>query len=257
MKIATFNANSIRARLKIIIDWLAKESPDILCIQETKVQDHDFPSEIFESKGYSCAFRGQKSYNGVAVLSLHKFDKIIHGFNDGDINEEPRLITVFIKGISIVNSYIPQGTEPDSDRFRYKLGWLLRLRSFFEKNFRPSEPVVWVGDFNIAPEPDDVYDPDRLLGEVCFHPDEHRTLKIVKEWGFTDIFRLHNREKGHYSFYDYRVPNALKRKMGWRLDHIWATGSMAENSIRSWIDLEPRILDKPSDHTFVVAEFVD
>lgn len=157
MKIATFNANSLRARLKIITDWLEKESPDVLCIQETKVQDHEFPLKEF--KNYNLVFKGQKSYNGVAVVSKLPFDKVIHGFGDGDVNEEPRLITVFVKGIGIVNSYIPQGTDTTSERFQYKLNWLSRMRKFFENNFNPDKPLIWVGDFNIAPEDIDVYDP--------------------------------------------------------------------------------------------------
>ena len=255
MKIASFNTNGIRARLSIIKEWLETERPDVLCIQETKVQDQDFPREPFEDLAYRCTFRGQKSFNGVAILSKTPPTSVFFGFGDGDAKEEPRMITVFIDGIPIVNTYIPQGTAPDSERFQYKLEWFHRLHDYFSTHFQPSEPLVWVGDFNVAPEPIDVYDPDKLLGSVCFHPDEHKALAAVRSWGFVDVFRKHHPKEKAYTFWDYRVPHAFRRGIGWRVDHIWATQCLAEKCIRSWIDVGPRQLEKPSDHTFILAEF--
>ena len=255
MKIASFNTNGIRARLPIIEGWLKKETPDILCIQETKVQDQDFPRESFEDLAYHCTFRGQKSFNGVAVLSKTPPREVSYGFDDGDAKEEPRIVKVSVNNIQIVNTYVPQGTAPDSERFQYKLQWFQRLRDYFSEHFRPDEPVLWAGDFNVAPEPMDVYDPEKLLGSVCFHPEEHKALSTVKSWGFTDVFRMHHPDEKAYTFWDYRVPYAFRRGIGWRVDHIWATSCLAEKSRRSWIDVGPRELEKPSDHTFILAEF--
>ena len=158
MKIATFNANGIRARLDIILNWLKKELPDVLCVQETKVQDKDFPQTPFENAGYQCAFRGQKSYNGVAILSKSEMREISYGFGDGDEAEEPRLISAQVYNTYIVNTYVPQGSAPDSDKFRYKLDWFQRLYDYFSRRFQPDNSIAWVGDFNVAPEPIDVYD---------------------------------------------------------------------------------------------------
>jgi len=255
MKIASFNTNGIRARLSVIKSWLGRESPDVLCIQETKVQDEDFPKEAFEDISYHCTFRGQKSFNGVAILSKTPPAKVCFGFGDGDEKEEPRIITAYINDIPIVNTYLPQGTAPDSERFQYKLQWFHRLRDYFSKHFQPSGHLLWVGDFNVAPEPIDVYDPEGLLGSVCFHPDEHKALAAVQAWGFVDVFRMHNPSDKAYTFWDYRVPHAFRRGLGWRVDHIWATACLAEKSRRAWIDVAPRQLEKPSDHTFILAEF--
>jgi exodeoxyribonuclease-3 len=253
VKIATFNANSLRSRLPIVLKWLSKNSPDILCVQETKVQDVDFPREAFENTGYEYIFKGQKSYNGVAIFSKSKITKVEFGFKD-EPRDEARLIKAVVQGISIVNTYVPQGYEPDSEKFQYKLQWFRRLRKYFAANFKAGGRVVWVGDLNIAPEAIDVYDPKGLLGHVCFHPGVHKELKKVMEWGFIDVFRMHCKEAKQYTFWDYRM-NAFRRNAGWRLDHIMATQPMAKKSTACYIDLGPRLEEKPSDHTFLVAEF--
>ena len=177
------------------------------------------------------------------------------GFDDEDAQEKPRIITVYIHDLPIVNTYIPQGTAPDSEKFEYKLTWFKRLNGYFEKNFKSSEPLLWVGDFNVAPEPIDVYDPEKLLGSIGFHPEEHKALSAVKSWGFVDVFRMHNPDLKAYTFWDYRAPYALKRGLGWRIDHIWATSCLAKKSRSAWIDVDPRKMERPSDHTFLVAEF--
>lgn len=165
------------------------------------------------------------------------------------------LLKAEINGIAIVNTYIPQGYLPETEKFEYKLNWFARLLGFFSKNFRPTDPVLWLGDFNVAPEPIDVYDPEGLLGHACFHPDVHKALKEVMMWGFIDLFRLHCDKPGQYTFWDYRMPNAAKRNRGWRLDHIMATESLAEKCITCNIDKKPRLAERPSDHTPIVAEF--
>ena len=253
MKLVSFNVNSLRARLKILLDWIEKESPDILCLQETKVPDSDFPKKELEKLGFYVIFRGEKAFNGVAIVSKIPFEDTLYGFEDG--SEATRLIFSKIKGINIINTYVPQGFHPLSEKFREKLDWLQRLYYYFKENYKPRMSIIWTGDFNIAPESKDVYDPDLLKGHVGFHPDEHAVLSKFKEWGLIDVFRLHNSESGQYSFWDYTIKNAVKKEMGWRIDHIWATRLIAEKSNRAWIDISPRLLEKPSDHTPVVAEF--
>ncbi len=254
MKVATLNVNSIRARLDIVLEWMKKESPDVLCVQETKVVDDDFPLQPFVDMKYNAAFRGQKSYNGVALFSKLPIENVRIGFDD-DSSEGSRLIAAVINNITIVNTYIPQGADPQSDKFQYKLDWFRRLYDFFDGNFSPDKPLIWTGDFNVAPEPIDVHDPEKLLGSVGYHPDEHAALDKFREWGFVDVFRQHVPGPEQYSFWDYRIKNAIKRKVGWRIDHIWATKPLAEKSANAWIDIEPRLKERPSDHTPVVAVF--
>jgi len=254
MKIASFNVNSIRSRLPVVLDWLTENQPDVLCVQETKVQDVDFPAEPFDQAGYNYIFKGQKSYNGVAIFSKDKPKNVEFGLDD-DPQDQPRLIKAEIKSIAIVNTYVPQGYLPDSEKFQYKLDWFGRLRRYFEKHFKQTDPVIWVGDLNIAPEPIDVYAPKELLGHVCYHPAVHQVLQQVMQWGFVDVFRMHNKNAGEYTFWDYRMINSFKRNLGWRLDHIMATKPLAEKCTACRIDKNPRIAEKPSDHTPIVAEF--
>ncbi len=251
---ATFNTNSIRARLPIISDWLERERPDVLCVQETKAQDKDFPANAFESAGYQAVFKGQKSYNGVAIISRHPLEKICKNLYDGD-DEEARFISASIRSIPVINVYVPQGLAPGTDKFEYKFRWLRDLLSYVKENYDPDLPLLMAGDFNVALETIDVFDPEGLRGEVGFHPDEQEIMREFLDWGLVDIFRKHQPDGGHYTFWDYRIPNALKRKMGWRIDYILATAPLAEKSRTAWVDTKPRSLDRPSDHTFLIAEF--
>ena len=255
MKIATFNANSIRARLPIIMDWLEREKPEVLCFQETKVQDKDFPSKNFEGAGYQAIFRGQKSYNGVAIISRLPLEEVASDLHEGG-DMEARFISARVQEVPIINVYVPQGFAPGTEKFEYKLKWLSDLLFHIKKNYDPKRPLLITGDFNVALESIDVYDPDALRGEVGFHPDEQAILRRFLEWGLVDIFREREPGGGQYTFWDYRIPNAYKRRMGWRIDYILATKPTAETCRRIWIDTEPRMLEKPSDHTFLVAEFL-
>lgn len=254
MKVASFNVNSLRARLSLVVEWLAEHQPDILCVQETKVQDVDFPTDAFDKTDYRYAFKGQKSYNGVAIFSRSEIANVQFGFDD-EPKDEARLIKAEVNSIFVVNTYIPQGYLAESERFDYKLDWFRRLVKFFDENLRPSDAVLWVGDFNVAPEPIDVYDPEGLLGHVCYHPEVHKALKEVMGWGFIDVFRMHCKEPGQYTFWDYRLRNSFGRNLGWRLDHIMATQALAEKCAACYIDENPRLADRPSDHTPIVAEF--
>ena len=253
MKVVSFNVNSLRARLPIVLQWLAEYQPNILCVQETKVQDNDFPIEAFNETEYRYVFKGQKSYNGVAIFSRNEITNVEFGFDDKP-KDEARLIKAEINGVIIVNTYIPQGYLPESQKFEYKLNWFGRLLTFFEKNFKPTDPVLWVGDLNVAPQPIDVYDPVNLLGHVCYHPQIHEALENIVQWGFVDVFRMHCKEAGQYTFWDYRL-NSFKRNLGWRLDHIMATKPLAEKCTACYIDAQPRFAERPSDHTPIIAEF--
>jgi exodeoxyribonuclease-3 len=254
MKLATFNTNSIRARMGIITSWLEKEAPDLLCLQETKVQDKDFPVKIFEELGYDVAFRGQKSYNGVAMIARSPLNNIhMNLYKDGD--DQARFISAVILNIPVLNVYVPQGFAPGTEKFQYKLTWLNDLLSYINKNFDPDRPLLLAGDFNVALEPEDLYDPEGLQGQVGFHPNERDSMRRLLGWGLVDIFRRYHFGGGYYTFWDYRIPNAFKRKMGWRIDYIFTTRTLAEKATSVWIDTGPRSLEKPSDHTFLVAEF--
>lgn len=254
MKIGSFNTNSLRARLPIVLRWLTEHQPDVLCVQETKVQDIDFPTAALDKIKYKYVFKGQKSYNGVAIFSKTEIKNVKFGFDD-EPKDQARLIAAEINGIVVVNTYIPQGDSPQSEKFQYKLNWFERLLEFFKKNFDPSVPIAWVGDFNVAPQPIDVYDPKGLLGHVCFCPQVTQALNNVTQWGFIDVFRMHCKEARQYTFWDYRLRNSFKRNLGWRLDHILATKLLAEKCTACYIDKEPRTADKPSDHTPIIAEF--
>lgn len=256
MKIATFNANSIRSRAQIIVDWLAENNPDVLCVQETKVQDKDFPVDAFAETGYKFVFKGEKSYNGVAIFSRTKLTEVEFGL-DSEPTDAARMIKAKTAGITVVNTYIPQGYEIESEKYQYKLDWLQRLLKCFKKHFKPADKLLWMGDFNIAPEAKDVYDPAALAGHVCFNSHLTDLLKKFTDWGFVDLFRLHCAAPGKFTFWDYRQPNGFNRNLGWRIDHIMGTASMAERCTNCFIDTKPRMLEKPSDHTFLAAEFRD
>lgn len=256
MLIATFNANSIRARLDATLAWLEKNKPDVLGIQETKVADKEFPREAFEKAGWKLALCGQKTYNGVCFVSRRPLETACTSFADGIEDTQARLIAARLGDVHIINVYVPQGSEVGSDKFRYKLEWLGRLRAYLDKHYKPSQQVVLLGDFNVAPEDIDVYAPDFFEGEVGLHPDERAALEKIRAWGFVDMFRkLHPGLAKQYSFFDYRVKDSAKFRKGWRIDHIWATEPLAAKVKRCEIDMAPRMADKASDHTFVVAEF--
>ncbi len=253
-KVATFNANSIRSRLHIIRRWVAKEQPDVLAIQETKVVDELFPVDAFREMGYHVVYRGQKAYSGVAVASKHPIEDVQYGFDD-EPRDEARIIRVVIKGIPVVNTYVPQGKKIDHPDYEYKLRWFARLREYFSRHFSPDEPLLWVGDINVAPTEIDVTNPKTKLKHVDFHIDVRREFQKTLEWGFVDVFRKHRPGPGEFTYWDYRVPKALERNIGWRIDHILATRPLAEKSVDSYVDREPRSWEKPSDHTFLVAIF--
>jgi exodeoxyribonuclease III len=256
MKVATFNVNSIRRRLSIVLDWLALHKPDVFCLQETKVQDSEFPAAEIEQAGYFAAFRGMKSYNGVATLTREKPDNVIYGLREEPDTEDVRILQTVVKGIPIINTYVPQGQSITSDKYVQKLLWFKHLRRYFESRLDPAKPALWLGDINVAPEPTDVYHPDRRVNDVDFHIDARNALKETLAWGFVDLFRLHHPERIQYTYWDY-YRKAFENNWGWRIDHIFATQSLAQRCQTIDVDLEPRKAPGASDHTVVWAEFAD
>lgn len=255
-RIATYNVNSIRSRLHIVIPWLRDNRPHVLCMQETKVEDGMFPREAFEEAGYKVIFKGGKKYNGVAIASLEEPETISFGLADDGPADTDRLITGTYSGIAVLNLYVPQGRDRDNPQFRYKLDWFRRVHGYLAKHFSPHDLVVCCGDLNVAREDIDVHDPKRLLGHVDFTPEVWEAFDELKSWGLVDIFRKHHPgESNQFAFFDYRVPKAVDRGLGWRVDHILATTPLADKSVDAFIDLEPRRADKPSDHTVMTAEF--
>ncbi|MFB3925304.1 MAG: exodeoxyribonuclease III [Syntrophales bacterium] len=256
-RIATYNVNSIRSRMHIIIPWLKKNRPSVLCMQETKVKDELFPAEEFEKAGYYVVFKGGKKGNGVAVASLDEPGEVHFGIDDGGEPDEDRLIRGVFSGIAVINAYVPQGFKMESPKFSYKLDWYRRLLGSIKKKYSAGEPLILCGDLNVAPEQIDVHNPKRLLGHVDFNPDVWRELERIMQWGFVDVFRKHHPgEPGQYTFFDYRAPDNVKKGLGWRVDHILATAALAKHSVRCDIDMNPRLAEMPSDHTIMVAEFI-
>jgi exodeoxyribonuclease-3 len=255
MKVGTFNVNSIRSRLPVVLDWLAEHEPDALCVQETKTPDEAFPLGPIEDAGYHAAFRGEKGYNGVAILSREPLRDVAFGLDDGGPRDEARLVRGRLGSLHLVNTYVPQGRDVKLKQYKYKLEWFSRLVGFFDRHYTTRRRVLWCGDLNVAPTDIDVHDPKRLLGHVCFNPEVQKVFQRVVDWGFVDLFRKHHPEPGLYTFYDYRAPSALKQNKGWRIDHILATKPLARTSLDCFIDLAPRKGEKPSDHTPLVAEF--
>lgn len=254
MKVATWNVNSVTARLPLVVRWLTEAGPDVLCLQELKCTDEKFPAATFSELGYESVAYGQKTYNGVAILARKELTDVQRGFPDDEDGAHARLLAATVNGVRIVNVYIPNGAFVGSDKYRFKLEWMRRLRSFFDHHYKTSEQVLLCGDFNVAPEEIDVHDPASWEGHVLFSKRERAALSELKEWGFVDAFRLHTDEGGHYSWWDYRQ-GSFRRNAGLRIDHIWVSPPLAERCRRSWIDKEPRGWERPSDHTPVVAEF--
>ncbi len=255
MVVATFNVNSVRARLPVLLEWLASAQPDVVVLQETKVEDAKFPLKELEPSGYDIEIHGQQRYNGVAVLSKLPIEDIDFGFNREGLPDDCRLLRTTIGGLQIINTYVPNGNSVGSEKWAYKMLWLEAFKSYVEEQCDMGAPTVWLGDVNIAPKPDDVFEPETKLGDVGHHPDEFSRLKAIVELGWTDCFRKFTSGPGHYTFWDFRIPNSFKRDLGWRIDHIYASPALAGKCRRCWVDKSQRGMEKPSDHTPVLAEF--
>ncbi len=256
-KIATFNVNSLKARLPIVEHFLRTASPDIVCFQETKCQDAQFPVDFFRECGYFSAFRGMKSYNGVAVVSKTEADEATFGFGDGEDGEQDgaRLAVTRFGELVVICSYVPQGKSMELPDFQYKLRFFQRIRALLERRFRATDLLLWTGDLNVAPEDMDVTHPENKRDHVCFSQEAKDALAGVVSWGLVDVFRKHRPDPGEFSFWDYRVANALERNIGWRIDHLFATEALAARSVDAHVVRELRAMERPSDHTAVVGVF--
>lgn len=258
MKIATFNCNSLRVRLPIVLDWLKKERPDALGLQETKVVDELFPRADFEKAGWQVSFQGQKSYNGVAFITKKPLEDVSVAFGmKGSPEEvaEARFIAGRLDGVLLINTYVPQGYMPDSPKFDKKLRFYGALKAWFAKNVPPSSQALWMGDLNVAPTEIDLWDPKRNQEHVCFHPKARAALEAARGTLWTDLFREKVKEPGHYTYWDFLVPTNVAKNRGWRIDHLMGTKPMVERLQKIWIDKEPRLKERPSDHTFLAATF--
>lgn len=255
MKIATWNVNSINVRLPQLLDWVGRAEPDVICLQETKCVDENFPFQAIHDAGFETAFFGQKSYNGVAILSKFPIEDVQKGFSDDDDESPKRLIAATIKGVRIVNTYIPNGTELGTDKFTFKLDWLMRLRRFFDDTCRTNEDVLLCGDFNVAMDEIDVWSVPHWEGKLHFTKTERAAMHNVKQWGFRDLFRDMHPDTQEFSWWNYRE-GAWQRNRGLRIDYIWTSASLAEKCSDCVIDRSTRDLEKPSDHAPVVAKFV-
>jgi exodeoxyribonuclease-3 len=263
MNIATWNVNSIRTRLDHVIDWLTANSIDLLCLQETKVIDEEFPRQRLEAIGYHCYVSGQKSYNGVALLSKTPLDDVQVGFSpllgtDGaEWDAQKRLIQGTFHGICVINLYVPNGSEVGSEKYAYKLQWLAVLQRYVQTLLQTGSagglPVLMCGDFNIALEDLDIHDPKGRETHIMASDAERSALQAVLALGFQDAFRKFTSDGGHYSWWDYRT-GAFRRNLGWRIDHIYLTPDLYDRAVVCTIDKAPRALEKPSDHTPVIVQ---
>ncbi|MGA0024987.1 MAG: exodeoxyribonuclease III [Burkholderiales bacterium] len=253
MKLATWNVNSLKVRLPQVIDWLAAHAPDALCLQETKLEDTNFPVAAIEAAGYHASFRGQKTYNGVAILTRQPAAAIhcdIPCFDD----PQKRVIAVTLDGVRIVCVYVPNGESVESDKYRYKLTWLNALTGWLRTELIQHPVLAVLGDYNIAPEDRDVHDPQAWNGKVLCSAPERAAFVQLTGLGLKDAFRLFEQPEQSFSWWDYRM-NAFRRKMGLRIDHILASEKLAARCTSCNIDTGPRGNERPSDHAPVIAEF--
>jgi exodeoxyribonuclease-3 len=259
MRIATWNVNSVRTRLDQVLAWLAAERPEVLCLQETKVADELFPLEPFRALGYEAAISGQKAYNGVAILSRLPIEDVQVGFaallpDDPEapgLGEQKRVISAQIAGLRVLNLYVPNGSSLRSEKYAYKLEWLACLKRYLDAQETQGEPLVMVGDFNIALEARDIHDPARLNGGIMASEQERQALQAALGERLEDGFRLFEPEGGHWSWWDYRTAG-WETGRGWRIDHIYLDAELRDHALGCTIDAPMRGNPQPSDHAPVI-----
>jgi exodeoxyribonuclease-3 len=249
VKIATWNVNSIRARLPIAVDWVTSSRPDILLLQEIKTLE--FPEMEFTALGYRIAYVGQKSYNGVAILSLHPIHDVITALPGDPADDHSRYIEATIEGIRVASIYLPNGNPVSSDKFPYKLAWMDRLCAHMQALLETEMPVALGGDYNVIPEPEDCYDPRAWEGDALFRPESRAAFRAMQHLGYTDAFRALHPQAHAYTFWDYF--GNWERDQGLRIDHLLLSPQAADRLTECTIDRTPRAREKPSDHTPVIV----
>jgi exodeoxyribonuclease-3 len=252
MKIATWNVNSLKVRLPHVLKWLEENPIDVLCLQETKTQDEDFPQAELQAAGYYSVFVGQKTYNGVAILSREPVSEVQHGIPNYE-DEQKRVIAATLNGIRVICVYVPNGQAVDSDKYYYKLGWLIALRNWLKEELQRYPRLVVLGDHNIAPEDRDVHDPVLWQGNVLVSEAERIHFRYLIELGLSDSFRLFEQAEKSFTWWDYRMM-AFRRNHGVRIDHILISQPLVAECKGCVIDKVPRKWERPSDHTPVIVE---
>jgi len=252
VKVATWNVNSLRVRLAHLLDWLAAHAPDVVCLQETKCEDTTFPAAELAAAGYRSVHHGQRTYNGVAILSRNEAFEVCRGI-PAFADEQSRVIASDVDGVRVVSVYVPNGQSVGSEKYAYKLRWFAALAAWLEAELAGHSKLIVTGDFNVAPEDRDVHDPAAWTGQVLFSEPERAALKRLIEVGFVDAFRLFEQPEKSFSWWDYRM-GAFRRNMGLRIDHVLLSPALAGACRACSIDVAPRKLERPSDHAPVVCE---
>lgn len=252
MKLATWNINSIRARTERLLTWLGNEKPDVLCLQETKVEDNGFPIEALRMRGYEVVTYGQRSYNGVAIAARGPLTEVVRGFGDGEPDDEARLIAATVSGLRVVCVYVPNGQDLTSDKYTYKLAWYQRLRRFLDRTASAADRLVVCGDMNVTADDRDVCDPVKWAGQIHCSAPERAALAELLAFPLVDLFRMKNPDGGVYSWWDYRGV-AFFKNQGLRIDYIFATSPVAERCTACTIDRNARKGQDASDHAPVIA----
>ncbi|MEM8903653.1 MAG: exodeoxyribonuclease III, partial [Actinomycetota bacterium] len=251
---ATWNVNSLQARLERVEHWLSSARPDVVCLQETKLADDAVPALAFQALGYDCVHHGEGRWNGVAILSRVGIDDVVSGFAEGiEPDTDARLVTATCAGVRVTSVYVPNGRSVDDDHYRYKLSWLARLREHLDATSSPDDDVVVLGDWNVAPTDDDVWSPEQVHGSTHITAPERDAVEALRDWGLVDVFRRHHPETGLYSWWDYRRGDFHQRK-GLRIDFALASTSVVERTEFVVIDRNARKGKQPSDHAPVVLD---
>ncbi|MCX7189310.1 MAG: exodeoxyribonuclease III [Methylotenera sp.] len=252
MKFATWNVNSLNVRLPHVLDWLRDNQPDVLCLQETKQEDSKFPYKALIEAGYESAHIGQKTYNGVAILSRHPLSNIQRNIPNFD-DDQQRVVAASINGIRVVCAYIPNGQAVDSEKYQYKMRWLSAFNAWLKTELISHPQLMVLGDYNIAPEDRDCHNPAAWIGQVLVSPPERIAFKNLLDLGLHDSFRLFEQAEKSFSWWDYRMMG-FRRNFGMRIDHILVSSLLKSRCVSAHIDKLPRKLERPSDHTPVVLE---